>query len=126
MPQVIFGMKKTLFHRNRLAVELFDFVLGWGGCGGSGGDFDHGFGEVLGVGNESPVDFFACLRVGVDGEEGTSGGDGRDQGAGSAFVPFEVAAAVVVSGQRDGINGIGDSGDFHDFGGEDVLVGRES
>ena len=123
MPQVIFGMKKTLFHRNRLAVELFDFVLGWGGCGGSGGDFDHGFGEVLGVGNESPVDFFACLRVGVDGEEGTSCGNRRDEGAGSAFVPFEVVAAVVVVGLGDGI---GDTGDFHDFGGEYVLVGWKS
>jgi len=63
------------------------------------------------------------LGVGVDGEEGTSGGDGRDKGTGSAFVPFEMAAAVVVVGLR---NGIGDSLDFHDFGGEDILVSRES
>jgi len=118
----LFWHEKTLFHRNRLAVELFDFVLGWGGCGGDF-DFDQRFGEVLGV---DVLLVVQGLGVGVDGEEGTSGGDGRDQGAGSAFVPFEVAAAVVVSGQRDGINGIGDSGDFHDFGGEDVLVGWKS
>jgi len=73
MPQVIFGMKKTLFHRNRLAVELFDFVLGWGGCGGSGGDFDfhQRFGEVLGV---HVTGFIQRLRIGIDGEEVAAGG----------------------------------------------------
>ena len=78
MPQVIFGMKKTLFHRNRLAVEFFDFVLGWGGCGGSGGDFDfhQRFGEVLGV----DFKLVRCrinasrLRISIDAEEVTAGG----------------------------------------------------
>ena len=60
------------------------------------------------------------LRVGVDGEEGTAGGDSGDEGAGSAFVPLEVAAAVVVIGLRDCI---GDPRDFHDFGWKNVLVG---
>jgi hypothetical protein len=77
MPQVIFGMKKTLFHRNRLAVEFFDFVLGWGGCGGSCGDFDHGFGEVLGV---HVTGFIQRLCVGVDGEEVTAGGCSWEKG----------------------------------------------
>ena len=63
------------------------------------------------------------LGVGVDGEEGTSGGYGGDEGAGSAFIPLEMTRRVVVVGLR---NGIGDSGDFHDFGGEDILVSRES
>ena len=118
----LFWHEKTLFHRNRLAVELFDFVLGWGGCGGDF-DFDQRFGEVLGV---DVLLVVQGLRVGVDGEERTTGADGGNKGTGSAFVPFEMATAVVVSGQRDGINGIGDSGDFHDFGGEDVLVGWKS
>ena len=78
MPQVIFGMKKTLFHRNRLAVELFDFVLRWRrGCGGSGDfDFHQGFREGFGV----DFKLVRCrinasrLRISIDAEEVTAGG----------------------------------------------------
>ena len=84
---------------------------------------NQGFGEGFGIGNESPGDFVTGLSVGVDGEEGTSGRNRWDEGAGPAFVPFEVTGAVVVFGL---VLRIGDPVDFHDFGGEDVLVDWES
>ncbi len=93
--------------------------------------FHHRFREGFGVGYEGVDCAFrlifvlelACLCVGIDGEEGASGGDGGYEGAGSALIPFEVAAAVVVVGLRESIC---DSVDFHDFGGEDILVSGES
>ena len=107
MPQVIFGIKKTLFHRNRLAVELFDFVLGWGGCGGSGGvfDFHQRFGEVLGVDYERITCTFglgfvlelACLRVGVDGEEVAAEAEAGEECGQSIFVYFRIGVMVIPS-----------------------------
>ena len=82
--------------------------------------FHQGFGESFAINVALSIE---RLGVGIDSEEGTSGGDSGDEGAGSAFVPFEVAAAVIVVGLR---NGIGDSLNFHDLGREDVLVGWES
>ena len=127
-----YKLKTSLAHRDRLGVEFFDFVGGGRvGCGG-GGDFhlDESFGKGFGVYDEGVACTFglgfvlelACLRVGVDGEEGTAGGDSGNEGAGSAFVPFKVAAAVVVIGLR---HGIGYSSDFHDFTREDVLISRK-
>ena len=78
-----------------MGVEFFDFVLSRrAGCGGSGDfDFDERFGKDFGVDFEliGRRVLASSLRVGVDGEEGTSGSDGGNEGAGSAFVPFEVA-----------------------------------
>ena len=80
-----------------MGVEFFDLVLGWCGCCSvrcsRSNDFDlyQGFGKGFGV--DIPL-FIEGLRVGVNGEEGTACGDSGDEGAGSAFVPFEVASAV--------------------------------
>ena len=129
---MLINLKLLLPYRDALCVEFFDFVFSGLRCSRRGVDFDfhQGFGEGFGLDDKGVACAFglvfilelACLCVGVDGEEGATGADGRNQGAGSAFVPFEVAAAVVVVGLGDGI---GDSGDFHDFGGEDVLVDWE-
>ena len=77
----------SLAHRDRLGVELFDFVLGGRGSSCGRGDFDFYQGFVEGFGVDDAL-FIEGLRVGVDGEKGASGGDRRDEGAGSAFVPF--------------------------------------
>ena len=67
--------------------------------------FSEGFGfDVAG--------YVESLCVGEDGEEGTTGGNSWDEGAGTAFVPFDVPAAVTCITRRDGI---GHSSDFHDF-----------
>ena len=95
-----------------MGIEFFDAVVS-----GVVLHFHQRFGEVLGV---DVTRFIQGLRVGVDSEERAARGDGGDEGAGAAFVPFEVASRVSVIPLR---NGIGDASDFHNFRGENVLVG---
>ena len=117
---------------DRLRIEFFDFINSRR-CGRSWGfDFNlhQGFGEGFGVEYKWVACTFglvfiselASLGIGVDGKEGTPGGDGGNEGAGAAFIPFEVAVGVIIIGLQDRI---GDAGDFHNFRGKDVLVDRK-
>ncbi len=92
--------------------------------------FHQGFCESFGVDDKGVSCTFglvfilelAGLCVGVNHKARTAGGDGGNEGAGAAFVRFEVSAGAGVVR----CDGIGDPGNFHDFGWEDVLVDWES
>jgi len=88
------GTLKTLSllpHRDRLGVKFFDFVNGRiiGRCCSVHLHLDQSFGEGFGVGNESPVDFAASLRVGEDGEEVALKRKAGEEGAEAVFVLFD-------------------------------------
>ena len=94
----------SISHREILGVEFFDFVFGRsGGCGrGCDFDLDEGFGKDFGVDYERITRAFglgfvlelACLRIGVDGEEVTAGGEAGEEGAQAPFVLFNAIRRI--------------------------------
>ena len=118
----------SLAHRDRLGVELFDFVLGGRGSSCGRGDFDfyQGFGKGFGV---DVACFVQSLGVGVDGVEVAASGEAGEEGAQAALVFFDASIILIrIISEKILVSRtvIRYPSNFRDFTGKDKGGGRPS